>query len=282
MAARANWSTDLPPGAAWATTVRQRISSRSRDASRQDECVNDDVRVLVDAEWESRLGVDRSVLRSGGVHVVVADLGANDAMSFLLDETCIIVVPADEVDAARAALHGLDAQAAFTSDALRMLVGLDAQVDGPSWHGYANGRSSRGTVDVAAQPVDLDDTSLLAFLERHDLADWAESGFPRDPGSADPETTLFYVLRENGRVVAAGNMTEWRGVPADVGVLTDPMLRGRGLAGRLVGTMVADALPSVGVVRYRALVSNAASLAVARRLGFEAYGQNFRARRRPH
>lgn len=83
-------------------------------------------------------------------------------------------------------------------------------------------------------------------------------------------------------IIAAGNMTEWRGVPADVGILTDPLLRGRGLAGRLVATMVADALPSVGVVRYRALVSNAASLTVARRLGFEPCGQNFRARRRPH
>jgi RimJ/RimL family protein N-acetyltransferase len=43
--------------------------------------------------------------------------------------------------------------------------------------------------------------------------------------------------------------------------------------------MVADALPAVGVVRFRALASNVASLAVAERLGFEPYGQNFRGRR---
>lgn len=74
-------------------------------------------------------------------------------------------------------------------------------------------------------------------------------------------------------------MTEWRGVPADVGVLTDPSQRNRGIAGRLAGAMAADALPIVGVARYRALASNAASLAVARRIGFEPYGENFRARR---
>lgn len=34
---------------------------------------------LVDAEWEARLGIDRSLVRSSGVHVVAADLGANDA-----------------------------------------------------------------------------------------------------------------------------------------------------------------------------------------------------------
>ena len=75
-------------------------------------------------------------------------------------------------------------------------------------------------------------------------------------------------------------MTEWRGLPSDVGVLTEPSQRGRGFASRLVGTMVADALLVAGVVRYRALASNGASLAVAERLGFEPYGQNLRARRR--
>jgi hypothetical protein len=33
-------------------------------------------------------------------------------------------------------------------------------------------------------------------------------------------------------------MTEWRGLPADVGVLTEQSLRTRGLASRLVGAMV--------------------------------------------
>lgn len=86
-------------------------------------------------------------------------------------------------------------------------------------------------------------------------------------------------MKERRQVVAAGNLTEWRGRPADVGVLTAPSERGRGRARHLVGAMVATALPSIGVARYRALASNTASLAVARRLGFVEYGQNFRARK---
>ena len=107
----------------------------------------------------------------------------------------------------------------------------------------------------------------------------AESGLAGVMSAADRATTRFWILREDDRVVVAGNMTDWRGRPADVGVLTEPSQRRRGLAGRLVGAMVADALPAVGVVRYRALASNVASLAVAERLGFEPYGQNLRARR---
>lgn len=205
--------------------------------------MEEQLRALVDAEWEARLGVDRSVLRGSGVHVVVAGLGANDAMSFLLDEVCVVVVPADEVDSARAALAGLGARPAFTEDALRRLVGSDAQVDGPSWHSYVNERSFLGMSDSAAVPVDGGDISLIAFLEDNDPADWAESGFPRDPSSADPRTNRFWVLREHGQIVAAGNMTEWRGFPADVGVLTSPAERTRGLAGRLVGAR--DDLPLI-------------------------------------
>lgn len=71
-----------------------------------DEQVEEHVRAVIDTEWEARLGVERLILHSGGVHVVTADLGANDAMSFLLDETCIVVVPAAEVDSPREALAG--------------------------------------------------------------------------------------------------------------------------------------------------------------------------------
>lgn len=235
------------------------------------------MRALVDAEWEARLGVDRSILHSGGVHVVAADRGRNDAMSFLLGETCIVVVAGDEVASARRALAGFEPAAAFTAEALRSLVGSDAQVDGPSWHSYTDRRSFLGTADSAAVPVGGEDAALLAFLEGIDVADRAEAGFRQDSSNADPETTRLWVLRDHDRVVAAGNMTEWRGVPADVGVLTSPAERGRGIAGRLVGAMVAAALPAVGVVRYRALASNVASLGIARRLGFDPYGQNYRA-----
>ena len=237
------------------------------------------IRELVDAEWETRLGVERSVLRGGGVHVVAADLGANDAMSFLLADTCILAVRASEIEKAREVVSGLDAEAAFSPEVLRSLVGPDGQVDGPSIHTYADQESFRGTSDPAATAVAGNDVELIEFLRSNDVSDWAESGFPRDPSTADRTTTEFWLLRRSDEVVAGGNLTEWRGHPADVGVLTIPSARGQGLGGRLVGAMVSDALPRIGVARYRALASNTASLALASRLGFVDYGSNFRARR---
>ncbi len=71
-------------------------------------------------------------------------------------------------------------------------------------------------------------------------------------------------------------------MPADVGVVTHPAFRGRGLARRLVSYMVADQLPSVGVVRYRALQTNLAALVIATSLGFvgEAKTSLYDSRRR--
>jgi hypothetical protein len=42
--------------------------------------------------------------------------------------------------------------------------------------------------------------------------------------------------------------------------------------------MIQDALPAAGIIRYRALLSNAPSLAIARSLGFAGHGENLIAR----
>lgn len=273
----------------WCPTVEERLGTRytgSKGArpvpGSEDGRMNDATRDFVIAEWESSLGVDRVALRAGGVHVVSVDLGMNDAMSFLLEDACIVVVPAPEVGAAREILAGVDVATAFTAGMLRRLVGAEARVDGPSVHTYLDLHSFTSVGESAAIEVSGEDSGLLDFLEGNDLADWGESGFPRDPRSADSSTTRFWVLPDDdGATVAAGTLTEWRGLPADVGILTAPARRGRGHARRLVNAMMTAALPGIGVARYRALASNRASLAVARRLGFEECGQNFRARR-PH
>jgi hypothetical protein len=46
--------------------------------------------------------------------------------------------------------------------------------------------------------------------------------------------------------------------------------------------MISEALPTAGLIRYRALVTNSPSLAIARSLGFTGYGQNLVARPPPN
>ncbi len=123
-------------------------------------------------------------------------------------------------------------------------------VDGPAWHSYVNGRSFKGSSDSSVRSISPTDDALIGFLSDIDGADVEESGFPLLAESEDgPAFTTFWALREHGRITAAGNMSAWRGLHADVGVLTHPGRRGHGLAARVVATMVEATLPEAGVIR---------------------------------
>jgi GNAT superfamily N-acetyltransferase len=160
----------------------------------------------------------------------------------------------------------------FTSGTCAAIAGVDAgRVFGPSWHGFTDDAHFIPAVPGAGRRLDREDPLLTALREACGEADWAESGF------ADPEG-VTYGIQQDGVLTAAGNLTPFRGYAADIGLLTHPAARGRGLARQLAVQMTGDALPVAGIIRYRALLANAPSLAIARSLGFAGYGQNLIAR----
>lgn len=230
------------------------------------------------AELLAALGLPGTTDTTAGVHVVAAEPATRDVVTVLVDRCCVVRVPPSLEPAAHRVFADLDAVAAFSHEPLTELVGESGQVLGLSWHHYGDASSLHSAAHHAVVEVAGSAPELEEFLERNSIEDWAESGFPREPSDADPSDTRFWLMRKQDNVVAAGNMTEWRGLPADVGVLVDPAHRGRGLAHQLTSAMLADVLPSVDVVRYRALSTNTASLAVAQRLGFQRYGGNYLAR----
>jgi GNAT superfamily N-acetyltransferase len=146
-----------------------------------------------------------------------------------------------------------------------------AQVLGPSWHGFTDAAHFTPAVTGAGRRLDRRDRLLAGLREACGQAEWAEGGFD------DPDGVI-YGIEEDGCLAAAGILTPFRGCPADVGLLTHPAARGRGLARQIAVQMIADALPDAGIIRNRALVTNAPSLAIARSLGFAGYGQNLIAR----
>jgi GNAT superfamily N-acetyltransferase len=137
---------------------------------------------------------------------------------------------------------------------------------GPSQHAYlALGGSSfepDPDVRVVTGPADV-----AALRDAVGADDWHEGGFGDEPGD-----DRWWVL---GDGLAAGNMTDVAGSPTDVGLVTHPDHRGRGLATRVAGTMLAWARDEgYGLARYRALATNLASLRVAEKLGFTPFGAN--------
>jgi GNAT superfamily N-acetyltransferase len=170
-------------------------------------------------------------------------------------------------DRARRVLAETDPPTAFGAGVCARIAGVtESEVLGPSWHGFVD--RARFVSGSAREGRRLDRNDPLFDELRIACGDdeWEEGGFLHGG--------VLYGIEEEGRLVAAGNMTPYRGFPADVGLVTHPDARRQGLAKRLAATMVWDALPDVGIVRYRALVTNAASLRIAESLGFEGRGQN--------
>lgn len=139
---------------------------------------------------------------------------------------------------------------------------------GPSIHSYLH-RDDFVAGTASGRPLDAaDGEAVAAFRAAVDDDAWHEGGF----GEELPAET--WLLVEGDEVLAMGNLTDFGGRPADVGLVTHPGRRGEGLATRLATAMLARCFETAEVARYRALATNAPSLAVARRLGFERYGEN--------
>jgi hypothetical protein len=130
---------------------------------------------------------------------------------------------------------------------------------GPSVHAYLDEDPGAATEVVVISDADLD------FLrEGVPAEEWGESGWEHEPAHQ-------WGIVEDGRVVAAANLTDWGGTPRDVGVLVSPHARGRGLAEAVGRHAASQAIREHGVARWRAQVTDLASVHASRRLGFEPW-----------
>ena len=234
----------------------------------------------IDAYLSAAFGLPTEALHRPEVHVVPAATGDDGVVLFRIGLACVVVVEQEQIAATSAVVAALDPQAAFDRAVARTLAGDGAEVQGPAWHGYVDRSGFRGCRPADVERLDPADPRLLALRRACPLTEWGEAGFPMKPATADPARAAFYGISVDGELVAAGNLTDWRGRPADVGLLTRPVHRRSGLATRVAAATISEWLPKIGLVRYRALTTNVPSLMIARRLGFEGYGQNIFARRR--
>jgi RimJ/RimL family protein N-acetyltransferase len=222
------------------------------------------IRDAVRADIEAMFGVS-----GDGVHVVAGP--ADRILVWRIDGFTGVAADPAELDRVQAAAAP-DGADPFLAEWLRA-VAEGWEVFGPSIHTYADASMFRPVSGSGVERVSVD--ALSSLRDAAALDEWGEGGVPLE----DEDGTLLYGLRQDGAFVAAGNMTPWRGAPADVGLYTAPSHRGRGLGRAVASAMVAEQLPSIGIARYRALETNVASLAVARSLGFVPLSANYVARR---
>ncbi|HEY2080787.1 MAG TPA: GNAT family N-acetyltransferase [Streptosporangiaceae bacterium] len=227
------------------------------------------------AAWTEALGCDLRLLNEPGGHLVPGGARLrelNGVYMASVRDSVLVYCPGWLQPRAAAVLASTPPGQLFSPGTCARIADVEnGQVFGPSWHGFTDAAHFAPAVRGAGRRLDRDDQLLAGLRQACGEAEWAEGGF------ADPDGVI-YGIEQDGGLAAAGNLTPFRGHPADVGLLTRPAARGRGLATRIAVQMISDALPAAGTIRYRALVTNSPSLATARSLGFVGCGQNLIAR----
>ena len=144
----------------------------------------------------------------------------------------------------------------------------DLKVVGPTVHSFTDTQ-----LEAPSKIEQLPASDISAWADVMSRRKWEESGFAGD-------APVAFALRAGEEIAAASNLTLFRGVPSDVGVLTHPKHRGKGYSSRVARAATAYAVRSHDIARYRYDPDNARTRTIASSLGFEAYFEEITVRPR--
>ncbi|WJS89613.1 GNAT family N-acetyltransferase [Microbacterium testaceum] len=208
---------------------------------------DDDAVVVVDPEAPENRSV--SILRIGDGATVVSlsperadQLGVSDGERLAADEVV------ERIDAAGIALNDPD-------HLFYLPVEEHANVTAPE--------PQANTRRLTAEDADAF-AALVAAAPEDEL----------DEAFVELDHWLVFGTFVDGTLAAAASMYPWTGTRlADLGVITLPEFRGRGLARATVLAMAADALERGYEPQYRCQLDNAPSVALALASGFRRFGE---------
>ena len=192
----------------------------------------------------------------------------------VIGDAALVTAPsARTAELMRGGLAGLPVADWTSPEALRSRLPIE-DVLGPATLAYCSRLAppadlTSPSADLAPPSADLAPPSAV---ERGAIADLVASVSENDAGEAglDEITSAAFVIRSEGRVVAAAGYRRWPGDVAHLSVLTAPSHRGRGLAKKVAADATADALEAGLLPQWRARPE--LSRRVARALGFTELG----------
>lgn len=220
-----------------------------------------------DLFWAGELGVAPRVLRTDGFHVFEradADAQPRATMVGTLSAT-IVSLPEDRAhtfEDAGLSLEQMERSPRCYVASCSSIRSLE--VRGPAHLAYWPPSSPRPTPRRQTELLVGDGLASLASLRDISPAEWEEAGL-------GPDSRVFG-LRVEDRIVAVAGYERWSGQIAQLQVFCHPGYRGRGLAAEPLKAAISHALADNLLPQYRARDGNAASLALAKRVGFVEYG----------
>jgi GNAT superfamily N-acetyltransferase len=221
---------------------------------------------LLDEHWTATLNVEPSVWRDAEVVIASHPEPSHRDHVYLIrrEDSCIIVVPQTLVGSTTIACASWPSAAVFDRAFVRTLYGDEvAAIHGPFWLGYATTESFRHVDGRGSRLLDgPEDAAALSGLRKAVPEEQAvDAGF-------DVVARREYGCFVDGELVCAGTLTPFRGLPANVGVLSHPAHRNQGYGTAMVSALTQDALAESPTAQFRALEENRPALRIARVLGY--------------
>jgi GNAT superfamily N-acetyltransferase len=227
-------------------------------------------RERVDAFWSTTLGMSVADLHAPGVRVGPnrLDREAWRGIYVFGFEGATINVPIDMLESITSAVAGHGAESLLEPKTWQEILGDQARsVWGPVMHYYRDRLDGLEEMAAGRRLNPRDAEAIGALRSALPFYEWGVTGFTA-------QTAMLFGIFEGDKLVAAANLTPGPDAATDVGFVIHPDARGRGYGLQIAALAARQAIRMHGVARYRALTSSPSTMAIANKLGFEAYGRN--------
>jgi murein DD-endopeptidase / murein LD-carboxypeptidase len=234
---------------------------------------------IVDVYWSKFFGSSPDTLRKETAQVLAHAEPANYAGCYLMEfgAAPVISLPPDEVEFYREAVAGWRPGIVRMPSVAEAVFGKRvAAMVGPAFVGYCDPNQFQPVVCDEARPLVAGDEEALETLRAACEARAWEHG-----GSRFRLGAMTGVFKDQ-ELVALASYQLWGERIAHIAVVTHPRFRGHGHATAAVSALTRIVFDRQLVPQYRTLETNAASMDIARRLGFIEYATSLAIRLHPN
>jgi RimJ/RimL family protein N-acetyltransferase len=230
---------------------------------------------LVDSYWAEFFDCPPDALRTDTPQIV-AHAGLGDYAGCYVMEfggAPIVSLPVSELESSRAAIEQWHAGVVRLPVLVEAIfrVPVAGRV-GPAYVGYTDLKHFRPAFLSASRGLTAQDEREVNTLRDACTDEEWEHG-----GSEFQPTEMAGVFKGN-ELAALASYQIWGAQIAHISIVTHPALRGQGYATAGVSSLTQTILERTLVPQYRTLEGNAASMAIARRLGFVHYATSLAVR----
>lgn len=235
-------------------------------------------RNIPDTYWAADLGCEVEALRPPAPRVQSNSGRHADyhgAFILVLDGAPVVSVPRPVLSVLSPRSAEFRADVVADPEQLRRLLADSnpTRMIGPAHLYYADQIHVRSGSPPRARPLAASDEAAFRGLQAAcSPGDWEAKEFALEPDCTHG------VFGPVGELLAVANFRVWGERIAHLGVLARPDARGKGHGTTAVASLARHALQSGYLPQYRVLASNAPSIRIAQKLGFDYYGWSMAAR----